>query len=111
MIRAIDSNTEQKIESLSAEDVVMAKKACPCCSGEPDALTDSFTEAQLLQKGHAIQLHALKYRIALYPKRKRKKTGTVTADKLQPLTETTFSVGLPMWAQNLVSESDLQWLD
>jgi hypothetical protein len=93
--------------------VAMAKKACPCCTGGRAGIVDSFTDAQMLKRGHAIQLHALRYRIAVYPKKKKAKKAKITdtdeTDK--PLEEIDFRVDLPEWAASVIGESDLDWLD
>jgi len=97
-----DSSKERRVESLSDADVAAAKRACPCCSQEgAEGILQSFTPRQLLLEGHAIHLHALRYRIRLRPK-KSKKTSKKKQDTSSlvepPLAELDLAVDPPEWA-------------
>ena len=109
-----------KLSCLSEADVAAAKRACPCCTGGRSGITGSFTEAQLLKDGHAIQLHALRYRIRVAIKSKKPKEKFQqtlqnqqlpdTAVSEEPLALVDFSVDLPDWATSQINEKDLFWL-
>jgi predicted sulfurtransferase/23S rRNA-/tRNA-specific pseudouridylate synthase len=79
-----------RLNELSVQDLVSAKASCVYCSGGRDSVLRSFTKAQLLQGGHAIHLHALRYQVGILA-RKRKTT----------VAELSFSVTLPQWASGL----------
>lgn len=53
--------------TISQQDMVAAQKACVCCNGSMtstrEAIISSFTSSQLLESGHSIHLHALRYRL------------------------------------------------
>ena len=89
---------------LSVQDVTAACRVCPHCSNshkkvpqEPQQIT-GFTPAQLLHGGHKICLHALRYRVALYGKKKLKPILAVSE----------FGVDLPDWIDSAVDRSAAQ---
>ena len=68
------SNAEHKDytdggRTISQQDMDAARKACVCCNGSMastrEAIISSFTSSQLLESGHSIHLHALRYRLKL----------------------------------------------
>jgi 23S rRNA-/tRNA-specific pseudouridylate synthase len=64
-----------------------ARQACTFCSRQSkEEIIDSYSTAQLLQDGHEIHLHALRYKFIL--------TNSKSAAK----EEVSFEVGLPSWA-------------
>lgn len=69
-------------------DEASARAACPCCI---DGIEKSFTDAQLLQAGHAIRLHALRYTVTFG-------NGEDSGDSLQ------FLVDPPDWVSSTDSE-------
>jgi 23S rRNA-/tRNA-specific pseudouridylate synthase len=85
--------TEKKLSSLSERDVLAAKQACECCRGGREGIRNSFSPAQLLEKGHSIFLHALLYRVTIQPKKRRR--DKIKAD---PLATVDFKVDPPDWA-------------
>ncbi|KAG7363653.1 rhodanese-like domain containing protein [Nitzschia inconspicua] len=97
-------------DAISVIDHESARKACQCCSDGPSA---AFTEAQLLQRGHAICLHALRYQMKFKPpssKSDHKKNASsdpktldseVEARPDQPPCQVEFSVDFPPWASRL----------
>jgi 23S rRNA-/tRNA-specific pseudouridylate synthase len=87
---------------LSQEDVDAAKQVCACCEGGIAGIIKSFTPAQLLRGGHAICLHALRYRAKIFPRKK-----TISP---YPLATMNFEVGLPKWAAGKV-DGELSWLE
>ena len=111
MLDAMESsnlNVERRVESLSDADVVAAKRACPCChDGGQEGIVKSFTPAQLLVEGHAICLHALRYRVRFLPKKSKPATRDGSSGPL--LAELSFEVGPPDWADQEVLK-DLEWL-
>lgn len=100
------SKEERKEDAISANDVLAARRACRCCRGR-EGLMDSFTQAQILEKGHKIFLHALRYRILVLPK-KRRKTILNNDEKVSPLAELSFEVDPPTWVnKDALQNSDL----
>jgi 23S rRNA-/tRNA-specific pseudouridylate synthase len=95
---------ERKVDAVSDDDVVAAKRACACCRGM-EGLMDSFTPAQLLEQGHKIFLHALRYRILVLP---RKKKTANDDESIQSLAELSFEVDPPTWVnKDALQQSDL----
>jgi len=93
------ASDQLRLPDISDEDVKAATEACPhCCC---DRSKDGFTPAQLLQGGHAIYLHALRYEVSVPPK--KRSTNSRVLSKLS------FSVGLPSWADTVRSEC-IPWL-
>jgi len=78
-----------------------AKVACTSCKGR-EGILKSFTEAQLLQKGHSIHLHSLRYRLLVHPKR------SPANSTLAPLATIDFDVSKPTWA-NHIDNRELGW--
>jgi len=102
MANAKNEGNERRVESLTDGDVDAAKRACPCCSNDTEGILKSFTARQLLLEGHAIHLHALRYRIKLWPK-KSKHTAEL------PLAEIDLAVEPPHWAVQEALKS-VDWL-
>jgi predicted sulfurtransferase/23S rRNA-/tRNA-specific pseudouridylate synthase len=89
----------------SADDVIdfkeaeAAKSVCAACRD----MQSAFTPAQLLQGGHAIQLHAWKYKIAILEKKS-------SSDQPNVLQDLDLSVDLPVWAATLTDKTKIDWL-
>jgi 23S rRNA-/tRNA-specific pseudouridylate synthase len=111
MLGAMESsNSERKVESLSDADVLAAKRACPCCrGGGREGILNSFTPAQLLCEGHAICLHALRYRVRILPRKKTLAKGDGSSMPTRPVAELDFQVGPPEWADQEALRK-LEWL-
>ena len=104
---ALVGNDDQ--HPISEECMNAAREVCLCSQGT-DGIEKAFSDAQLLNGGHVIDLHAYQYRISFQSKpakrsRKRKKTypGTETTDKTTivkatTLAEMVFKVEKPQWA-------------
>jgi len=101
-ITAEDSR-DLSLDSISSDDVVAARAACPCCKGGEEGIVSSFTKEQLL-KDSEIRLHALRYGIP-FSRRKRK----TTEESGEPHSFLSLEVGLPSWASDL-GRSDIMWL-
>ena len=111
MIEAMQNSSgsiEKKAPSLSDFDVVSAKRACQCCREGRDGITKAFTPAQLLQEGHTIYLHALRYRVKILSKKRSSISPSGEEFSVLPLAELCFDVGAPPWAE--VELKDLDWL-
>jgi tRNA pseudouridine synthase 9 len=104
MVAAIEnSGAEKKLSSLTESDVLAAKQACECCRGGRDGIRNSFSSAQLLEKGHSIFLHALLYRVTIRPKKQQQ--GKI---KAEPLAAVDFKVDPPDWADTGIVD-DISW--
>ena len=108
---------EPSSKSLSHEDIEAAREIFRCCqsskesSGE-DGIVASFTEAQLLQNGFSICLHAYRYSIPIPSKKKKhKSTSKVPSVTETPIAELDLQVGLPAWAPADFEPSQIQWLE
>lgn len=84
-------------DAIDLKDSEAAKSVCAACRD----VTSAFTPAQLLQGGHAIQLHAWKYKIAIMDK---KSTDPKVLQELE------LSVDLPQWAAALTDVGRIGWL-
>jgi len=106
-------------DAITDDQFRAARDVCRCCNGGADGIEASFSAAQLLDGGHSIDLHALKYKVTFEHKAKRKKrhkpdekrkgqdvmdtdeggTGAgAGAEAAVPLTTLEFSADLPAWA-------------
>jgi predicted sulfurtransferase/23S rRNA-/tRNA-specific pseudouridylate synthase len=75
-----------------------ARQACrSCCS-----IRDTFTDAHLLQQGHAIRLHAWKYLVKFLSKKQRK-------GQFEVISESEYVVEAPDWADP-VALKNATWL-
>eukprot|EP00980_Cylindrotheca_fusiformis_P026036 scaffold15259_cov122-Cylindrotheca_fusiformis.AAC.2 len=92
------SNASTAPAVLSSDDVRAAEEICPCCKD----MASSFTSAQLLQGGHEICLHALRYQIPFLPKAR-------TTSTLETLANLDLEVPLPIWAKD-IDHNCLKWL-
>ena len=93
-------------DSISAQEVESATKLCKCCSGGIDGIKSSFTSAQLLGCGHAIDLHAYKYSVSF-----KQKEGS-SNDNEEMTTSIEMSTDFPSWASSFAVDIDtLSWLN
>lgn len=92
-------------ESVTEDEARSAIAICKCCSNGTEGVKASFQSAQLLGKGHAIDLHAARYSV----KFKQKGVGLEEVRSH----EMVFSAGLPMWALEFkgFSPEDIDWLN
>lgn len=112
VIKKSNQETDRRVQSLSEDDAAAAKRACPCCrTANEDGIRQSFTPAQLLVEGHAICLHALRYRATfLRSKPKNVPIEGILANGIEAsdqLGELDFKVDPPDWAsKEALSEID-----
>jgi hypothetical protein len=104
-----DISFQSKNETLTEEIIQEAKDFCLCCKGN-SGIQKSFNSHQLLMEGHAIDLHALSYRIKFAPKRKQSKQSRESENVKDPLAVLDLSVNPPSWAKD-IDLSGLKWLD
>lgn len=100
ILKSCNADHEATSPQVSSEDARLARKVSRCCRDGQDGVKLSFTPAQLLQGGHAICLHALKYSIT-FPNKKIKGEQLATMR---------IQVDLPEWASN-TDTNHLTWLD
>ncbi len=91
--------------SITDELALAAQEVCPTCDLETQGKgpSSAFSPAQLLQGGHAIYLHAYRYRLS-FPSVTKHKSGHETCEKSndEPSTfQVDLTVDLPPWAPNL----------
>ena len=101
-------------ESVTAQEVTSAIQLCRCCSGGLDGINACFNSAQLLGCGHAIDLHAYKYRISFEQNRPTiRKNVTPLCVGGEETTTMEFSTELPPWASSFVGValSRFSWLN
>ena len=84
---------------VSAEEMKTVLSSCRSCRDGPAGIQGSMSGAQLLQGGHSICLHALRYSIDF---RKRK--------SLDSLATLEMEVGLPSWAVPYRDALKLSWI-
>ena len=93
-------------DSISAQEVESATKLCKCCSGGIDGIKSSFTSAQLLGCGHAIDLHACKYSVSF-----KQREGSSNGNE-EMTTSIEMSTDFPSWASSFaVDIGSLSWLN
>jgi 23S rRNA-/tRNA-specific pseudouridylate synthase len=93
--------------SVSEEDSKAATEICPFCTKGPK---EAFSSSQLLQGGHQICLHALRYRIPFHAKKSGANTATSSSsDTNEPLGEVNLQVGLPPWAFGTEHLASMPW--
>ena len=95
----IHSPATSRLAGISQEHVDATRSSCTCCRGGKDAIKQSFTSAQLLLGGHAIHLHAFRYRVQL--------SGSESSGKCGVAVE--YEVAYPSWAKGLESKA-IPWL-
>jgi tRNA pseudouridine synthase 9 len=102
---------EQKGLLISGNDAIEARGACGLCQSllEKNPSIDFFTPAQLLQRGHAVDLHAYWYRVKILPKGKKEETPGGGMGK-EGLGYLELKVEKPVWA-DLDDLSDVAWLE
>ena len=107
---------EQELRSLSLStgEAKGAREACSLCfnisQNQPeDAARNFFTPAQLLESGHAIDLHALQYRIEIISRDKKGITDQDGGTYNKTVGVLELQVEKPDWADNLSIES-VHWL-
>lgn len=111
-IEAIEKSMQKDKCHLSLDDFVteesikQAKEVSLCCRGK-DGIEQSFNDAQLLVKGHAIDLHALAYKIHF--ERKKRKKSSKEGEK-ETLAVLDLFVKAPTWADIDVTAISC-WLD
>ena len=92
-------------DSITNEVIKEAKEVSLCYTGNEEDIQQAFNSAQLLMEGHAIDLHALSYRIRFYSKYKKKVREN--SDEV-PLTNLELNVNPPSWCTTTRS---FIWLD
>jgi len=94
------------------------RDVCRCCSGGRSGIIKSFSAAQLLEAGHAIDLHAWKYRIRFQgrsSKRKKEKAGSTDSIRTEsdgPIADMMLQTAKPAWAKSgcFGDTNYVQWL-
>jgi hypothetical protein len=98
------------IEDKVTEEIIQQAKQFSLCRQGKKGIEQSFNSAHLLVEGHAIDLHALTYRIKFNKKRKKKGKLTEDMQNEKPLAIMEFSVRAPSWVDtSIITESS--WLD
>lgn len=100
-----------------SEDVARsAIELCRCCADGVKGIEASFSSAQLLGGGHAIDLHAWRYRVLFERKRKRGKRKRAEGGKSECADDSEgaptmmdFATGVPQWAESC-KVADVGWL-
>jgi len=119
-----DEHYQPLVSSLEEEGgfdagtISAAREVCRCCSGGRCGIIKSFSAAQLLEAGHAIDLHAWKYRIRFQGKdRKNGKMagGDIgSTDKIRndPIADMMLETEKPAWAKScgFGDIDDVRWL-
>ena len=105
--QTISSGNEMMISShlLSAAEAASAKSICRCCSQGEQGVVESFSESQLLDSGHSISLHAVKYELSI-PRKHLKKNSV---EEFVDVSKVLFTVEAPVWATGM-DRSKLCWL-
>ena len=85
---SISASAELRSMNLTEQDVQAARSCCKVC--QQNTMEAGFTKAQLLQEGHSICLHALRYVVNILPKKPK--------DGQEPLQILTAEVDPPYWA-------------
>lgn len=80
-------------DSVSVEEAKAAISVCKCCQSGEDGVKSCFQSAQLLGKGHMIDLHAYKYSITF----KQKSIANEGKSDIE------FTASLPSWASDYES--------
>ena len=99
MRRCVDD--EQPSDPSRTEEADASRRVCPSCIylDAPENSQPSFNKAQLLQEGHMICLHALRYRVAFYGRKKRDAVAFAE-----------FGVDLPPWTHGDVAiAKEITW--
>lgn len=100
-------------KSICADEIKSAMKLCKCCRDGKEGVKSSFNSAQLLGGGHAIDLHALKYRILFGDKLVNSDESNKETRQSEDETSMEFSTGVPQWAssfEGLLMEN-LTWMN
>lgn len=97
---------------ITERDAQNAREVCLSRQGEAGILS-SFTPAQLLQEGHSIALHALKYMVKFAKKSKKRKApcdddANESTSVIEEVME--FSTKLPVWAASIGDDHDFTWI-
>ncbi|KAL7568452.1 hypothetical protein ACA910_012164 [Epithemia clementina (nom. ined.)] len=103
------SSPENRLPGIDEKDIDAARKICPNCYhnnssrySKQEQLDDNgwhnFTKAQILQGGHKIYLHALRYRVSLHRRKNKKKTQTQCGAEAFVAE---YSVDAPEWASSM----------
>ena len=102
---SIKSKGTVSSDLVSPTEASFAIDICRCCKQGELGVTESFTKSQLLDSGHSISLHALKYEIAI-PRKRKLKGCEVGPDNIAHLQ---LSIALPSWGSN-IDVTRLNWL-
>jgi len=122
-----DEHQQLPVSSLEEEGgfdagaISAAREVCRCCSGGRCGIIKSFSAAQLLEAGHAIDLHAWKYRIKFQGRDKKKgknadgdsgSTDKIRNEDEDPIADMMLETEKPAWAKScgFGDIDDVQWL-
>jgi len=99
-----DDSKIKREKGITQETAKDAREVCLCCKGSI-GIQKCFNASQLLESGHAICLHALKYRINFINNKK--------SNSQQPLAMIELSVSPPLWADLNQESTELlnSWLE
>lgn len=96
---------------IKEESITQAKEVSLCCKGKI-GIEQSFNSAQLLVEGHAIDLHALAYRIKFHRKGKKNTKSQKNEMESNIIAELDLGVGAPSWAAGIdITAKSFSWLD
>ncbi len=121
MLEQISANTNCLHEAtITANEANAALRQCTCCNEGIEGIKASFNKAQLLVCGHAIDLHAYKYRIFYKEQQHEKKSeepsqyvcsGIGVEEEKCAVIE--MSVEVPPWSSLFtdVKLEDINWLE
>ena len=96
-------------DKITKQEVSAAKAACLSCQGK-SGIAQSFNSAQLLESGHAIDLHALRYQIRFERKNKPKKDTIIHAGECKQLGSIELSTPRPAWVKPY-GDISIPWLE
>ena len=109
----IDATKEDKChlskDQRVTEEIIQQAKEVSLCYKGVNGIEKAFNSAQLLVEGHAIDLHALAYRIKFEKKSKKKKSTEKKKDE-RALAILELRVKPPSWVDASIT-SNLTWLD
>ena len=96
---------------IKEKSITQAKEVSLCCMGNV-GIEQSFNSAQLLVEGHAIDLHALAYRIKFHRKGKKMTKSEKDETESEILAELDLGVSAPSWAADInIAVKSFSWLD
>ena len=94
--------------SITEHDIQGAKETSLFSQGGP-GIEESFNAAQLNDHGHAIDLHALKYKINFTKRTSKRKAGSDDILGNGKLGIVEFETDMPSWT-SLYEQFELRWL-